>query len=211
MEQMTTYQARSAWLMQWLGPPAEMMADVMEDGSTEVGILFFPPFAGSTDVRRRSHHVLVSNGISERRMPCINEPHGPREFRAEVMAYTRDASPELATLLLNLGRLPFESGTGLLAGQTLANTGQGLWSGFLLWEPLLEDDEFNPVGFDLGFAEDFVFHVLVIGLKADEWEEVRRIGGVAFAQRYLHKDMDVENLLLDQDRPSLLSSGAGPR
>src|ERR1044071_2116112 len=103
----------------------------MEDGQTKLGIMAFAPGKG------REWWTFATNGMSERRLPCIEEPHGDPSHRLELITYARESADWICELLTEMAGYPFEHRSGLTNGHTLPVTPKrgNLWSGYLLLSP----------------------------------------------------------------------------
>ncbi len=170
----TAYQARTQWYMNHWGLPAFVRETFMEDGRTKLGIMAFPP-----NDKGRRWWTFATNGMSERRMPCIEDPHGDPRHRLELVTYARASADWICELLAEMARYPFSHRSGFAIGHTLPVTAKpgNLWSGYLILSPKLEPAEFNPLAFDVGIGDDWIFFAEVIGLKADELRQAIEIGG----------------------------------
>jgi suppressor of fused protein SUFU len=137
----------------------------MEDGVTPLGIMVFEPVEGE-----RPFWTYATNGMSERRMPCENEPHGDPEYRIELLAYSGSQAEWVVKLLQSMAVYPFEHRSGFALGHTIPVDAPQprLWDGYLLAGPFLEDKEFNPLAIDIGIGEDWVFFLQVFGLLQPE-------------------------------------------
>jgi len=199
----TSFQARTQWYMSRWGPPAFVRKFLMEDGRTVVGVMAFPPMA--TDSNARNWWTFATNGISERRFPCVEEPHGKPAHRLELIAYANAAADWIPGLLVELGRYAFEHRSGLAVGHTIPVIPKpgNMWSGYLLIRPRLEPDEFNPLGIDIGIGDDWVFLAEIVGLKDDELRLAINVGGPEFAKSVLAGRAAA--LAIDVDRASLLA------
>ncbi len=149
----TAYQARTQWYTTHWGIPAFVREALMEDGRTKLGILAFSP-----NNQGRSWWTFATNGMSERRMPCVEEPHGDPSHRLELVTYAHASADWICELLVEMARYPFEHRAGLAVGQTLPITPKphNLWSGYLLMLPRLEPEEFNPLAIDVGIGDDWI-------------------------------------------------------
>lgn len=196
----TAYQARTQWYMNHWGVPASIREELMEDGQTKLGIMSFPP-----NKRGRGWWTFATNGMSERRMPCIEEPHGNPNHRLELMTYARESADWICELLISMARYPFENRSGFAIGHTLPVTPKAgnLWSGYLLLSPKLEPEEFNPLAIDVGLGEDWIFFAEVMGLKTDELQRAIAIGGPNFTDTAVPHE--VGSLMIDIDRANLLN------
>ncbi|HEX5223098.1 MAG TPA: suppressor of fused domain protein [Verrucomicrobiae bacterium] len=198
----TSYQARTQWYMNHWGSPESVRGALMEDGRTKLGIMRFAP--ASTSDRR--HWTFGTNGMSERRMPCVAWPHGDPSHRLELIAYANNPCDWISDLLVELAHYPFLHQSVLAVGHTLPvsqKTGN-LWSGYLLARPRFEPEEFNPLAIEIGFGSDWVFYAELLGLKADELRVAIEIGGSEFFHKFVAGRRD--SLLLDVERNSLLAS-----
>lgn len=195
----TAYQARTQWYINHWGLPAFVREHLMEDGRTKLGIMAFPP-----NDKGRSWWTFATNGMSERRMPCIEEPHGDPRYRLELITYAQASADWICELLLEMALYPFDHMSGFTIGHTLPVTPtQGnLWSGYLILSPKLEPEEFNPLAIDVGIGDDWIFFAEVMGLKAEELERAIDVGGPKFTVTCVSDR--AENLVIDVDRPSLL-------
>lgn len=173
----------------------------MEDGRTKLGIMAFPPVAST-----RNWWTFATNGISERRMPCIEEPHGDPARRLELITYASDSADWISELLIEIARYPFEHRSGLAIGHTLPVTSKqgNLWSGYLLLRPRLEPEEFNPLGIDVGIGNDWVFFAEVMGLKGDELRLAVELGGPEFTTKVVTGRAEL--LAIDVDRTTFLGT-----
>ena len=199
MANISSYQARSLWCMQHWGPPSHLRKEQMEDGMTKLGIMLFPPTPATAGFAGRGHFTYATNGMSERRMPCREEPHASPEFRIELVAYTRSEAPWVSDLLLEMARYPFLHGSGFAIGHTLPVqvSARDLWSGYLLSKPRLESETFNPMPIDIGIGEDWTFYAQVFGLLEHELEEAIDLGGPAFEALHLPHTLPEETSFLD--------------
>lgn len=197
----TGYQARTQWYMNHWGAPAFVREALMEDGRTKLGIMAFPPVAST-----RNWWTFATNGISERRMPCIEEPHGDPARRLELITYASDSADWISELLIEIARYPFEHRSGLAIGHTLPVTSKqgNLWSGYLLLRPRLEPEEFNPLGIDVGIGNDWVFFAEVMGLKGDELRLAVELGGPEFTTKVVTGRAEL--LAIDVDRTTFLGT-----
>jgi hypothetical protein len=175
----------------------------MEDGRTKLGIMAFPP-----NNKGRSWWTIATNGMSERRMPCIENPHGDPRNRLELITYARASADWICELLIEMARYPFEHRSGFAIGHTLPVTPKpgNLWSGYLLLSPKLEPEEFNPLPIDVGIGDDWIFFAEVMGLKADELQQAIDIGGPEFTATCVPEGADA--LVIDLDRATLLDGRA---
>jgi hypothetical protein len=206
--QYTGYQARSFWYTKFFGVPVEIHKNVMEDGKTKLGIMEYAPIQNELLVR--SHWTYATNGMSERRMPCQEEPCGDPRIRIELVVYSGARAPWIIQLLSVMARYPFVHRSGFATNQTMPVTDPNpqLWDGYLLATPPCEPEEFNPLAVDIGIGDDWVFHLQVVGLKSPELMFAIENGGQAFAESYLalHDSEDEMNelLYLDRYRESLM-------
>jgi hypothetical protein len=201
-----TYGGRSVWCLKNFGSgPKKIHAGMMEDGLTKLGVMEFEPSKQDS----RPFWTFATNGMSERRMPCIEEPHGPPEMRLELMAYSSDRADWIIELLRAMAVYPFQYRTGFVIGHTIPvdSPKPRLWDGYLLASPLLEPEEFNPVAIDIGIGEDWVFFAQVFGLVQKELNFALKRGGPALEER-IQKDCSKEELIavscLDRKRKSLI-------
>ncbi len=76
----------------------------------------------------------------ERRMPCIEDPHGDPRHRLELVTYARASADWICELLAEMARYPFSHRSGFAIGHTLPVTAKpgNLWSGYLILSPKLE-------------------------------------------------------------------------
>lgn len=199
----TAYQARTQWFMNNWGPPAFVREAFMEDGQTNLGIMAFPP-----NGKGRSWWTIATNGMSERRMPCIEEPHGDPSHRLELITYARASADWICELLIEMTRYPFDHRSGIAIGHTLSVTPKAgnLWSGYLLLPPILEPEEFNPLAIDVGIGNDWIYFAEVMGLKADELRQTVEIGGPNFTAICVPDRADA--LVIDVERATLLDGRA---
>lgn len=199
----TAYQARTQWYMNHWRLPAFVRESTMEDGRTKLGVMAFPPKVGGRD-----WWTYATNGLSERRMPCLEKPHGDPRHRLELVVYAQDSADWIVDLLAELARYPFQHRCGLAVGHTLFVTPKpgDLWAGYLVSAPQLETEEFNPLAIDVGIGDDWIFFAAVMGLKADELQRAIEVGGPQFTES--HPFEFVEDLLIDLDRDSLLERRA---
>jgi hypothetical protein len=199
----TAYQARTQWYMNHWGLPAFVREAMMEDGRTKLGIMAFAP-----NDKGRNWWTFATNGMSERRMPCVEEPHGDPSHRLELVTYARASGDWICGLLTEMARYPFEHQSGIAIGHTLPVTPKpgNLWSGYLILSPRLEPEEFNPMAIDVGIGDDWIFFAEVMGLKADELRQAIEVGGPEFTAACVSDVGDT--LAIDVDRPSLLSGHA---
>jgi hypothetical protein len=199
----TTYQARTQWYMDHWGLPAFVREALMEDGRTQLGVMAFPP---DDEVRR--WWTFATNGMSERRMPCIEPPHGDPRHRLELIAYARASADWISDLLIEMARYPFEHRSGFAVGHTIPVTPRPghLWSGYLFLYPRLEPEEFNPMAIDAGLGDDWILFAEVVGLKADELRRAIEVGGPEFTTTCVADG--TESLAIDVDRATLLDEGA---
>jgi hypothetical protein len=204
----TTYQARSQWYIEHWGPPGGVHEAMMEDGVTKVGVMVFPPRQTDSPEETREIWTYATNGMSERRMPCRKQPHGDPSHRLELVAYTREEAPWVAELLLELARYPFEHESGLAIGQTLpVKAGnEALWFGYLLTNPLVEVEEFNPLPIRTRVEPDWIFHAQVFGLGREDLAAAMELGGRAFEEQFFG-GLTVEMCVLDVRRGSLVKGG----
>jgi hypothetical protein len=195
----TAYQARTQWYMNQWGLPAFVRNALMEDGLTKLGIMAFAP-----NREGRSWWTIATNGMSERRMPCIERPHGDPSHRLELITYARDSADWICELLIEMARYPFEHRSGLAVGHTLHVTAKlrDFWSGYLIVSPKLEPSEFNPMAIDVGIGDDWIFFAEVMGLKADELLYAIDNDGPTFTEAFVTDE--AEALLIDIDRASVL-------
>jgi len=202
----TAYQARTQWYMNHWGPAAFVREALMEDGCTKLGVMAFPPVARNRE--GRSWWTFATNGMSERRMPCVEDPHGDPSHRLELVTYARAAADWISELLIEMARYPFEHRSGLTVGHTMPVTPKpgNLWAGYLLLFPRLEPKEFNPLGIEVGIGSDWVFFAEVMGLKADELQLAIEFGGPQFASKFVNGR--AAGLTIDVDRSSLLPADA---
>jgi hypothetical protein len=200
----TAYQARTQWYMNHWGVPAFVREALLEDGRTKLGVMAFAP-----NTRGRNWWTIATNGMSERRMPCIEQPHGDPRRRLELITYAQASADWICELLIEMARYPFEHRSGLAIGHTLPVTAKpgNLWSGYLLLSPRLELKEFNPLAIDVGIGDDWIFFAEVMGLKEDELRRAIDIGGPEFAAAFVPDEP--ENLAIDNDRNGLLRSRLG--
>jgi len=207
-QQITGYQGRSVWYVKFFGVPIDIHKALMEDGKTALGIMKYAPVRNERLIR--SHWVYATNGMSERRMPCHERPHGDPKFRVELIAYSESESPWIVELLCAMAQYPFVHRSGFSANQTIPVTDPNphLWDGYLLLTPPVEPDDINPLAVDIGIGDDWVFHLQVVGLKRQELAFAIQDGGEAFAERYLPgpggSDELRRFLCLDRRRASLL-------
>lgn len=181
----------------------------MEDKKTTLGIMEFAPI--SNKVCKRSHWTYATNGMSERRMPCKELPHGKPEHRTELIAFSKNQVEWIVSLLTMMAHYPFLHRSGFAPWQTIPvnDPEPHLWDGYLLALPFAEPEEFNPLPVDIGIGEDWVFHLQVIGLKHDELDYAIQHGGEKFAEQHLRLLSPTRCLpltFLDCDRKSLLKS-----
>src|SRR5262245_13044623 len=101
----TTYQGRSHWYIQHWGSLQHVREGFMEDDVTKIGVMVFSPNTNQNVARE--FWTYASNGMSERRMPCLVEPHGDPEHRLELLAYSRAYSPWIEDLILEIAQYPF--------------------------------------------------------------------------------------------------------
>src|SRR5262245_36338186 len=128
----TMYQTRTGWYIANFGPPRDLYISVMEDDSTELGVLEFPPSIH----RGRGFWTYATNGMSQRRMPCEAEPHGDPTIRFELLAYCYGQTPWVVTLLRELAAYPFLHCSGFAVGHTISvEADNQRWSGFLIGMP----------------------------------------------------------------------------
>jgi len=202
----SSYSGRSHWYIQSWGPPDDVHETCMDDSSVKLGIMRFPPRASTGEIVARSCFTYATNGMSERRMPCLNAPHGNPEYRVELLAYARAESQWINELLCDMARYPFVHGSGLALGHTLPvqQNAKGFWKGFLLTQPRLEPPTFNPLAIDIGIGSDWVFYLQVLGLFENELEEAIDIGGPEFSRRYLPENLPIDTFYIDNQRASLL-------
>ncbi len=181
------YQGRSFWYMKYFGVPIDIHKSLMEDGKTRLGVMEFGPV--QNERLRRSHWVYATNGMSERRMPCEEKPHGEiRNFETEPDCLFRFASaPWIIELLSSMAHYPFVHRSGFMANHTIpvTNPNPHLWDGYLLLAPPAEPEEINPLAVDIGIGADWVFHLQIIGLKMPELEFAIKNGGSDFAANNL--------------------------
>lgn len=180
----------------------------MEDGETELAVVEFAPV--QNERLARAHWTYATNGMSERRMPCLEEPHGDPTFRTELVAHAASRAPWIVELLAEMARYPFVHRTGFAPNQTLpvGDPRPRLWDGYLLLDPPTESDEINPMAVDIGIGEDFVFLLQVMGLTKRELEFAIERGGPEFAEQHLAPlgtgKACREILFLDRPRDSLV-------
>jgi hypothetical protein len=202
----TAYQARSHWYIQHFGLPARVDKSQMEDSETSLGVMVFPP---STE-KGRAVWTFCTNGMSERRMPCLNQPHGDPRYRCELVAYAYRDEPWIVELLATLAKYPFLGGSGLSLGHTIPvlPEHQKPWAGYLLTAPVLEPETFNPLPIEVGFGNDRVIFLQVVGLLADELQLAMEVGGPKFSARFgLRAGTRTENAgstVFSTSRPSLI-------
>ncbi|MBI4616102.1 MAG: suppressor of fused domain protein [Planctomycetes bacterium] len=162
------------------------------------------------DLLARPGWTYATNGMSERRMPCQEEPHGDPSFRTELVVHTASRAPWVVDLLAEMARYPFVHKSGFAPNQTIpvGSSRPRLWDGYLLLIPPTEPEEINPLAVDIGIGEDFVFHLQVIGLKRRELGFAMEHGGPEFVERHLASlgtgKALREILYLDRLRDSLL-------
>jgi hypothetical protein len=175
------YQARSVWYLKYLGPPTRLIKNKMEDG-TDLAVFEIDP---STRPNRSGVWTYITNGMAERRMPCVEEPHGDPSIRLELMAYSNAKADWIVELLTEMARYPFQHSSGFAVGHTIpVDSGvTALWQGYVLTKPLLEDEEFNPQNVFLGsIPDDPTLFIQVIGLRRPEVEWASEHGGPAFLE-----------------------------
>src|SRR5215470_6708632 len=102
----TAYQARTQWYLNHWGPPAFVRESVMEDAQTKFGVMGFAPVA--PDEEGRHWWTYATNGMSERRMPCLEQPHGDPAHRLELVTYSNSRSDWVSDLLVEMAKYPFE-------------------------------------------------------------------------------------------------------
>lgn len=177
----TSYQGRTTWLLPHFSVPKEVHSFEMEDGKTQLGVMEFAP---AHDRVQRSFWTYATNGMSERRMPCKNEPHGDPKFRVELIGYASNQADWVIQLLHAMAMYPFQQKSGFVVGHTLPVDAPQprLWDGYLLVNPLLEPEDFNPMAIDIGIA-DWIFFVQVFGLVGPELEFGIEEGGPALIDR----------------------------
>jgi hypothetical protein len=83
--------------------------------------------------RDRDFWTYVTNGMSERRMPCETEPHGDPKYRIELLAYSGSKAEWVVKLLQSMAVYPFEYRSGFAPWHTIpVNAPQPrLWDGYL--------------------------------------------------------------------------------
>lgn len=203
----TSYQGRTLWLLPRFSVPKQIHPFEMEDGKTKVGVMEFAPF--DLDGIQRTHWTYATNGMSERRMPCRNEPHGDPKFRIELIGYSSSKADWVIKLLHALTLYPFQHESGFSVGHTLPVDAPRprLWDGYLLVNPLLEPDDFNPLAIDIGI-EDWVFFVQVFGLVGPELAYGIDQGGPALINRirrvFTSREEMTKASCLDQKRHSIV-------
>ncbi len=203
----SSYQGRSQWYIDHWGHPDAVHESIMEDGKVLLGVMAFGP--DQTEPERRQYWTFATNGMSERRMPCLSDPHGQPEHRIELLAYSREPASWVAELLMEMARYPYKHSSGLWIGHTMpVNSHEGaLWGGYVLTWPRLEPEEFNPLGIDIGLGSDQVFFAQVVGLKRDELELAIEIGGPSFMHDVVGDFATPDPSPIDIDRPSFLGRG----
>jgi hypothetical protein len=206
--QYTSYQARTFWYMKFFGLPKPVQSTMMEDGKTKLGVMEF--VATEDEGLARPHWTYATNGMSERRMPCQEEPHGDPRHRIELIAYSDVEAPWIVQLLSEMACYPFVHHSGFAANHTIPVTDSRphLWDGYVMLTPPIEPEEFSPLAVDIGIGDDWVFYLQVIGLKLRELDFAIKYGGQRFSQEYVvsHGSPDEIRrfLLLDKQRESLL-------
>jgi len=203
----STYQGRSQWYMNHWGLPESVRETVMEDPAVKLGVMLFGP--DQTEPSRRPYWTFATNGMSERRMPCLSEPHGEPEHRLEILAYSTQPVDWVADLLVEIARYPFRHLSGFWIGHTMPVIPKDgtLWRGYVLTWPRLEPEEFNPLGIDIGIGHDHVFFGQVIGLKPDELDVAIEMGGPSFMENVVGDYAEPHPSPIDRDRPSFLNEG----
>jgi hypothetical protein len=201
----TPYQARTTWYMQsfQVGPTA-LHKSVMEDGSTELGVMEFGP-----QESKRRFWTYATNGMSERRMPCVQEPHGDPKFRLELLGYCENRADWVVKLLEAMACYPFQHGLGFAIGHTIPVSAPRprLWDGYLLVQPLMERGEFNPMAIDVGIGDDWIFFAQVLGLVGKELDFGISKGGPALEKRIraaCSEDELATTCFLDRKRKPLI-------
>jgi hypothetical protein len=196
----TAYQARTQWYMNHWGPPEFIRESLMEDGRTKLGIMAFAP-----NDKGRDWWTFATNGMSERRMPCIEKPYGDPSHRIELITYAQASAEWICEHLAEMARYPFDHRSGIAIGHTLPVTSKpcNLWSGYLVLSPKLEPEEFNPLAIDVGIGDDWIFFAEVMGLKADELRRAIDDGGLKFTESCVSDR--AEDLVIDVDRAPLLN------
>lgn len=109
----SSYQQRLAIYERELGEPAHSLADTAE---LRIDIhAFGRDFVPVCEEGSDEGFVLLTNGMSERRMPRTN-PTGMIKPRAELMWYIREPTQEICDNLRWLARLPFIDHTSFAFG-----------------------------------------------------------------------------------------------
>ena len=156
---------------------------MMEDSQTKLGIMEFAP--RQDEEVSRPFWTYATNGMSERRMPCENQPHGDPRFRTELIAYSLNSADWIVDLLHEIALYPFNHRSGLAIGHTMPvqQDQSSQWSGYLLCDPLFEPEDFNPLPIDIGIEPDWVFFVQIAGLLDSELKMGISDGGSAIAEK----------------------------
>lgn len=206
-ERVTSLQARSAWCVRHYGAKVQVHRRALDDAQLAFGVMEFR--CEGLPYHDAPHHVYVTNGMSDRRMPWREGPTIPprlQRYRIELLALTHRRADWVIDLLTGAAQYPFVHQTGFAFGHTIpvADGVSTCWPGFVLGFPP-NHEELNPLGIVAdGLDGDPVLWLHVIGLKEDELNAGVDRGGQELLESLSNAPGHEELAFLDSKRGSLL-------